>query len=194
MCGRYFVDDEMWREIKKICKQIDDSKLKVTRGDVCPTDMAVVLMGMKEVRTEQMQWGFTQQYQEGLLINARAETVLSKPSFRDSMRHCRCVIPAAGFYEWNKAKEQVSFRMPQSKILYMAGIWQPTAKEKQFTILTTSPNDSVSPVHDRMPLVLTSEEIIPWIQSFDAAEKLLTKTPPFLEHKQEYAQLSLFII
>lgn len=194
MCGRYFVDDEMWREIKKICKQIDDSKLKVTRGDVCPTDMAVVLMGMKEVRTEQMQWGFTQQYQEGLLINARAETVLSKPSFRDSMRHCRCVIPAAGFYEWNKAKEQVSFRMPQSKILYMAGIWQPTAKEKQFTILTTSPNDSISPVHDRMPLVLTSEEIIPWIQSFDAAEKLLTKTPPFLEHKQEYEQLSLFII
>lgn len=194
MCGRYFVDDEMWREIKKICKQIDDSKLKVTRGDVRPTDMAVVLMGMKEVRTEQMQWGFTQQYQEGLLINAREETVLSKPSFRDSMRHCRCVIPAAGFYEWNKAKEQVSFRMPQSKILYMAGIWQPTAKEKQFTILTTSPNDSVSPVHDRMPLVLTSEEIIPWIQSFDAAEKLLTKTPPFLEHKQEYGQLSLFII
>lgn len=194
MCGRYFVDDEMWREIKKICKQIDDSKLKVTRGDVRPTDMAVVLMGMKEVRTEQMQWGFTQQYQEGLLINARAETVLSKPSFRDSMRHCRCVIPAAGFYEWNKAKEQVYFRMPQSKILYMAGIWQPTAKEKQFTILTTSPNDSVSPVHDRMPLVLTSEEIIPWIQSFDAAEKLLTKTPPFLEHKQEYEQLSLFII
>ena len=194
MCGRYFVDDEMWREIKKICKQIDDSKLKVTRGDVRPTDMAVVLMGMKEVRTEQMQWGFTQQYQEGLLINARAETVLSKPSFRDSMRHCRCVIPAAGFYEWNKAKEQVSFSMPQSKILYMAGIWQPTAKEKQFTILTTSPNDSVSPVHDRMPLVLTSEEIIPWIQSFDAAEKLLTKTPPFLEHKQEYEQLSLFII
>ena len=194
MCGRYFIDGEMWREIKKICKQIDDSKLKVTRGDVRPTDMAVVLMGMKEVRTEQMQWGFTQQYQEGLLINARAETVLSKPSFRDSMRHCRCVIPAAGFYEWNKAKEQVSFRMPQSKILYMAGIWQPTAKEKQCTILTTSPNDSVSPVHDRMPLVLTSEEIIPWIQSFDAAEKLLTKTPPFLEHKQEYEQLSLFII
>ena len=194
MCGRYFVDDEMWREIKKICKQIDDSKLKVTRGDVRPTDMAVVLMGMKEVRPEQMQWGFTQQYQKGLLINARAETVLSKPSFRDSMRHCRCVIPTAGFYEWNKAKEQVSFRMPQSKILYMAGIWQPTAKEKQFTILTTSPNDSVSPVHDRMQLVLTSEEIIPWIQNFDAAEKLLTKIPPFLEQKQEYEQLSLFTI
>ena len=194
MCGRYFVDDEMWREIKKICKQIDDSKLKVTQGDVRPTDMAVVLMGMGEVYPEAMQWGFTQQYQEGLLINARAETVLSKPSFRDSIRHCRCVIPAAGFYEWNRAKEQVSFTMPQSRILYMAGIWQPTTKENQFTILTTSPNASVSHVHDRMPLVLMPEEIIPWIQNFDAVEKLLTKTPPLLEHKQEYEQLSLFTI
>lgn len=188
MCGRYFVDDEMWREIKKICRQIDDSKLKVTQGDVRPTDMAVVLMGLVEVCPKAMQWGFTQQYQEGLLINARAETVLSKPSFRDSIRHCRCVIPAAGFYEWNKANERFSFTMPQSKILYMAGIWQPTAKDNQFTILTTSPNASVLPVHDRMPLVLTQDEVKPWIQNFNAAEKLLTKTPPLLEHKQ----LSLF--
>ena len=93
MCGRYFIDGEMWREIKKICKQIDDSKLKVTRGDVRPTDMAVVLMEMGEVHPEHMCWGFMSKYQEGLLINARAETVLSKPSFRDSIRHCRCVIP-----------------------------------------------------------------------------------------------------
>ena len=54
MCGRYFIDGEMWREIKKICKQIDDSKLKVTRGDVRPTDMAVVLMEMGEVHPEHM--------------------------------------------------------------------------------------------------------------------------------------------
>ena len=192
MCGRYFIDGEMWREIKKICKQIDDSKLKVTRGDVRPTDMAVVLMEMGEVHPEHMCWGFMSKYQEGLLINARAETVLSKPSFRDSIRHCRCVIPAAGFYEWNKANERVSFTMPQSKILYMAGIWQPTAKDNQFTILTTSPNASVLPVHDRMPLVLMPEEVMPWIQDFGAAEKHLTKIPPLLEHKQEYEQLSLF--
>ena len=74
----------------------------------------------------------------------------------------------------------------------MAGIWQPTAKDNQFTILTTSPNASVLPVHDRMPLVLIPEEVMPWIQDFGAAEKLLTKIPPLLEHKQEYEQLSLF--
>lgn len=139
-----------------------------------------------------MNWGFTSQYQNGLLINARAETVLSKPSFRNSVRNCRCVIPAAGFYEWNREKEQVSFTMPQSKILYMAGIWQPTDEGRQFTILTTMPNDSVSPVHDRMPLVLLPEEIQPWIQEWEIAEEILSKVPPLLERKQDYEQISLF--
>lgn len=192
MCGRYFIDDEMWREIKKICRQIDDAKLKVTRADVRPTYLAWVLTGMKEIQPEKMHWGFTSQYQDGLFINARAETVLSKPSFRNSVRNCRCVIPAAGFYEWNKEKEQVSFTMPQSKILYMAGIWQPSDKGNQFTILTTAPNDSVSPVHDRMPLVLLPEEIQPWIQEWEIAEEILSKVPPLLERKQDYEQISLF--
>ncbi len=192
MCGRYFIDDEMWREIKKICRQIDDAKLKVTRSDVRPTDLAWVLAGMQGIHPEKMHWGFTFQHQDGLLINARAETVLSKPSFRNSVRNCRCVIPAAGFYEWNKEKEQVSFTMPQSKILYMAGIWQPTDQGNQFTILTTAPNDSVSPVHDRMPLVLLPEEIQPWIQNWEIAEEILSKVPPLLEHKQDYEQISLF--
>lgn len=192
MCGRYFIDDEMWREIKKICRQIDDAKLKVTRADVRPTDLAWVLTGIQEIHPEKMHWGFTSQYQDGLLINARAETVLSKPSFRNSVRNCRCVIPAAGFYEWNKEKEQVSFTMPQLKILYMAGIWQPSDKGNQFTILTTMPNDSVSPVHDRMPLVLPPEEIQPWIQEWEIAEEILSKVPPLLERKQDYEQISLF--
>ena len=107
MCGRYFIDDEMWREIKKICRQIDDAKLKVTRADVHPTDLAWVLAGMQGIHPEKMHWGFISQHQDGLLINARAETVLSKPSFRNSVQNCRCVIPAAGFYEWNKNRKYV---------------------------------------------------------------------------------------
>ena len=95
-------------------------------------------------------------------------------------------------YEWNKEKEKISFTMPQSDILYMAGVWQPTEKESQFTIITTVPNSSVSSVHDRMPLVLTPEEIQPWIQDWSTAERLLTKTPPLLEQRQEFEQLSIF--
>lgn len=73
----------------------------------------------------------------------------------------------------------------------LAGIWQPTLKVTVHHPDNLS-NASVLPVHDRMPLVLMPEEVMPWIQDFGAAEKLLTKIPPLLEHKQEYEQLSLF--
>ena len=172
MCGRYYVDDGIWNEIRKICHGIDEAKLNIRLGDVRPTDFALVLSGGKEIRAEQMRWGFASPYQDGLLINARVETATTKVSFRNSIRNCRCVIPAAGFYEWTKSKEQVSFTMPGSCVLYMAGIWQPSNKGNQFTILTTAPNASVSPVHDRMPLVLTPDEIRPWIGDWQKAEKL----------------------
>lgn len=99
-----------------------------------------------------------------------------------------------GNMPWNKDKEKVTFTMTESKILYMAGIWQPTEHYNQFTILTTAPNESMCPVHDRMPLILKPEEIIPWIQDWESAEKLLRKTSPLLERKQEYEQLSIFTI
>lgn len=192
MCGRYYVDDGMWSEIRKICHEIDVAKLKVRTGDVRPTDLALVLTGGTGICAEQMHWGFTSPYQDGLLINARVETATTKVSFRNSIRNCRCVIPAAGFYEWTKSKEQVSFTMQSSEILYMAGIWQPSDKGNQFTILTTAPNASVFLVHDRMPLVLTPDEIKPWIGEWKRAEKLLYKVPPMLDRRQEYEQLSLF--
>lgn len=106
MCGRYFIDDEMWREIRKICKQIDDAKLKVTVGDVRPTDMAMVLTGMKNVHLEAMRWGFTSKYQDWLLINARAESILSKPAFRNSVRNCRCVFLQLVFMNGIKKKKK----------------------------------------------------------------------------------------
>ena len=196
MCGRYYIDTNWLDEIGNVVYTFDiDWKIctEQFQGDILPTNTAPIIEKTEHgLQLSLCKWGFPLQKGKNLVINARAETVLSKPSFRDSIRHCRCVIPAAGFYEWNKANERVSFTMPQSKILYMAGIWQPTAKDNQFTILTTSPNASVLPVHDRMPLVLMPEEVMPWIQDFGAAEKLLTKIPPLLEHKQEYEQLSLF--
>ena len=196
MCGRYYIDTNWLDEIGNVVYGFDiDWKIckEQFQGDILPTNTAPIIEKTEHgLQLSLCKWGFPLQKGKNLVINARAETVLSKPSFRDSIRHCRCVIPAAGFYEWNKANERVSFTMPQSKILYMAGIWQPTAKDNQFTILTTSPNASVLPVHDRMPLVLMPEEVMPWIQDFGAAEKLLTKIPPLLEHKQEYEQLSLF--
>lgn len=192
MCGRYFVDDGMEREIKNAFQSIYISKFQAKAGDVCPTDLAFILTGTKEICLTQMRWGFRKKDQKDLLINARVETVKDKPMFNESMRYNRCVIPAAGFYERNRIGEKASFCLPHRSILFMAGIWQKVENENQFTILTTVSNASVAPVHDRMPLVLDKNEVPQWLMDWKQAEELLTKRPALLERRQEFEQLSLF--
>lgn len=73
----------------------------------------------------QMQWGFPRFQGKGLLINARVEAILDKKTFRDSVLHRRCVIPAHHFYEWSKNKEKYTFQSPkQDATLFMAGCYQ----------------------------------------------------------------------
>ena len=79
MCGRYFVDDGMEREIKNAFQSIYISKFQAKAGDVCPTDLAFILTGTKEICLTQMRWGFRKLDQKDLLINARGETVKDPP-------------------------------------------------------------------------------------------------------------------
>ena len=192
MCGRYFVDDGIERELKNAFQAVNISKFQAKAGDVHPTELAFILTGTKEICLTQMRWGFRKKDQKDLLINARVETVKEKPMFNESIRYNRCVIPASGFYEWNKIGEKASFRPLYRKVLFMAGIWQKVENENQFAILTTVPNASVAPVHDRMPLVLDKNEVSQWLTDWERAEILLTKRPALLERRQEFEQLSLF--
>lgn len=192
MCGRYFVDDGIERELKNAFQAVNISKFQAKAGDVHPTELAFILTGTKEICLTQMRWGFRKKDQKDLLINARVETVKEKPMFNESIQYNRCVIPASGFYEWNKIGEKASFRPLYRKVLFMAGIWQKVENENQFAILTTVPNASVAPVHDRMPLVLDKNEVPQWLMDWKQAEELLTKRPALLERRQEFEQLSLF--
>jgi putative SOS response-associated peptidase YedK len=104
------------------------------------------------------------------LINARAETAAEKPSFRAAFRHRRCLIPADGFYEWQKlnGKNQPHyFRMRDGRPFAFAGLWEHWPGEHQpletCTILTTGANDLVRPVHDRMPVILGPEDFERWL-------------------------------
>lgn len=142
----------------------------------------------KKLAAEKMRWGFLKQQEKGLFINARAENVLERPTFCDSVRYRRCVIPAAGFYEWDRQKEIASFSRPDSHILYMAGIYKRFEDENRFVILTTDANDSVSPVHDRMPLILEESELAKWTAADREFEDMLCMRQVGLCRKQEYEQ------
>ena len=141
-----------------------------------------------------------------LLINAKAETVREKKSFAESIAECRCVIPAKKFYEWDKDRNKAEFSSLTEKSVYLAGIYryedneraeQAAPKEKaagngHFVILTTAANDSMKPVHDRMPLILTRDQIVPWLSDAEKADEILSQTPADLSVYREFEQLSLF--
>ena len=193
MCGRYYVDDETAREIEKLVRDLD-RKLKMERtGDVFPSQNAMILKGEgNHLAAEQMRWGFPGFEKGKLLINARAETALERPTFRESVQDRRCIIPARGFYEWNKSKEKFIFERKGTPVLFMAGCYNRYEGQERFVILTTEANPSVSPVHNRMPLILEPEELKDWVLDDQATESLLHKTPVLLEQRAEYEQMRLF--
>ena len=192
MCGRYYVDDETAREIEKIVRDLD-RKLHVERtGDIRPSQRAAVIKGENEhLMADCMAWGFPRFDGKGLLINARAESAMERKTFRNSVQHRRCIIPAKGFYEWDKSKEKFSFERYDSPVLFMAGCYNQYDQDR-FVILTTDANPSVSPVHERMPLILEPDELESWVLDDGATEFILHKIPVMLKSSTEYKQMSLF--
>ena len=137
-------------------------------------------------------WGFPGFQGKQVIFNARCESAMEKPMFRDSIRHGRMVVPAAWFYEWNRRKEKNTFYRKDRPVLFMAGCCRQYEDGARFVILTTGANASMKPVHDRMPLILEEDEIAPWILDGGQAEHILHKTPCLLERRADYEQLTLF--
>ena len=119
-------------------------------------------------RLSLLHWGFDRQG-GGLLINARAETAHRLPAFREAFRARRCLVPADGFYEWQRLegrKQPFHIRRADGRPFAFAGLWQPRPGREltaACVLLTTTPNELMAPIHDRMPLVLTSRACRAWI-------------------------------
>lgn len=201
MCGRYYVDDDTIRETERIVREVDRKMKKLKAGDVYPSGRAAVITGKTyRLRLEEMNWGFPRNQGSGLLINARAETVLERKMFRENVRRRRCIIPAKWFYEWDAEKNKVSFMRVEEPVLFMAGFYGCFQDEERFIILTTQANDSVRPVHHRMPVILEKNELESWMclgtsqedqRQDDVLKSILNKIPPMLKREQEYEQQSL---
>lgn len=192
MCGRYYVDSDVEKEIYRIAQEIDENMRMERTGDIYPSQEAPVLYGRGDrLHGGEMKWGLTGKDRK-LLINARAETAMERPIFSDSVRQRRCVIPARHFYEWDREKQKVTFCRQQGETLFLAGFYREQEDGPHFIILTTAANASVRPVHERMPLILDVEEIRPWIREASRTCSFLNKSSPLLERRQDYEQMSLF--
>ena len=121
------------------------------------------------------------------MINARSETVLEKPAFREAVRKRRCLVPADGFYEWKKngsRKQPYRITLGQGQPFHFAGLserWQSPEGEwlHSFTILTIAPNELMADIHDRMPVILTPELEQAWLDPEAKAEALVHDLRPY---------------
>lgn len=187
MCGRYtlFTDreqKELYEIIHKVDEKLNQAELRgkqmKTTGDVYPTDLVPVLVGANEAVTpDAAVWGFPHFQRKGVIINARADTAPEKRLFAKPFQTMRCVVPSAGFYEWDPKKEKYLFTRPDDGVVYMAGLANIFQDEKRFVILTTDANASMKAVHHRMPVILDKPEIEQWLCDDRFAMEILKRVP-----------------
>ena len=175
MCGR-FSQGEPSHRISDYFGAYPDEDLPEGLYNVPPTETVRVVLERDEQRhLVAARWGFRPFWasQEGAnksWINARAEKAWDSPAFGRALRTRRCIIPADAFYEWDRS---ASPRQPyaigpadEGEMLALAGIYSPIHGEAPTTaILTTSPNELVAPVHNRMPVILQRDSIAAWLDS-----------------------------
>ncbi len=194
MCGRYYIDEKTLSEVWEDFPELDSSLVVPPSGDIVPSMPALsITAGADSGLTPAILfWGFPGFDGKKLIINARAESIRERPTFADSIRERRCVLPAAGFYEWDRKKQKVAFVHEHDPVIYLAGIWKPYGDINRFVIITREANESMIPVHDRMPLMIEPGDVKDWLLDPAGTENYLTQTLPQLSAKRDYEQLSLF--
>ncbi len=184
MCGRFGLTKGPSRELADLLGVEEaECSFHSARYNIAPTQDHFVLISQYERRKVlPARWGLVNRSardssRAAQCINAMAETVDTKPSFREAFRQRRCLVPADGFYEWvggKQARLPMWFYPRDDGLLFFAGLfeeWQPPVGPSQmtFTILTCPPNAITRPVHNRMPVILPSAKAQEdWINPHEA--------------------------
>lgn len=144
--------------------------------NIAPTDPVIAVMERDGARRAwPLKWGLVPSWAKDPsmgsgLVNARAETIAEKPSFKAALKYRRCVLPADGFYEWKgpKGSKQPFFiHRRDGGVLYFAGIWETWERDDGYletcSIVTTESNREMADLNDRMPVILERDEVSGWL-------------------------------
>lgn len=177
MCTRYHLSQEHHREILAELGIAAPAGF-ASRYNIAPNSAIPVVRPRpgRGRETASLRWGLTPAWARAdepaaRLVNARAETLAAKPSFRDALRARRCVMPITGFYEWEtvgREKRPWYFRPGDGRRLALAGLWETWrapggAAVESCAVITTVPNAVMRPIHDRMPVLLSADECAAWL-------------------------------
>ena len=192
MCGRFVLETPLKATAESVNAQLAKKLVTVPNYNICPSEnINVVVSSLGHRKLGKMRWGFIPHWHKSitdgpLLFNARAETLAEKPAFRDASRKRRCLIPADGFYEWQKLEgsnsRPVYVKRSDRQQMIFAGIWQYWRRRENriptCTILTVPASEQISEIHHRMPLLLQPREWALWLgEEGDVGIAQLMKTP-----------------
>lgn len=191
MCGRYTLKTPVSVLAERF--EIEDSPSSITPSyNIAPTQqVATVLAENGKRKLEMLHWGLIPSWAKdpevgNRMINARAETVAEKPSYRKAFQERRCLILADGFYEWQKTdngKQPFYIRMQDESPFAFAGLWESWRNGREIrscTIITTAPNELAAPIHNRMPVILNPGDYEMWLDpDFDERDPLTSLLKPY---------------
>jgi putative SOS response-associated peptidase YedK len=175
VCGRLTLAEEAQQLADDLAAQLEaeDAALYHPRWNIAPTDMHWIVrqVGGRR-RLHSARWGWQRSVKsvpgerprERLIFNTVSETAFEKSMFRAALLSGRCLVPATGFYEWTgepRDRRPIHFRRRDGRLLLLAGIFDESGA---FTVLTTTPNAELRPVHDRMPVVLERADVDAWLE------------------------------
>jgi putative SOS response-associated peptidase YedK len=206
MCGRFnfLTHQEELRErfgVKKFKFEINP------RYNVAPSQKIAAIIQDQDIKLVGMRWGLipfwskepTTKYS---LINARVETILNKRAYSRPFKKWRCLIPATGFYEWKKVgkiKTPMHIRLKSKELFAFAGIYNPWKSPSKKTVLscsiiTTTPNNVMKPIHNRMPVILRKKDETTWINpDIEDTEILIDMLKPYLNRPLEAYEISPYV-
>ena len=179
MCGRY----SLTRESVKVQTLfgVDNVTQLAPRYNIAPTQPVGAVIENRDTRQRQwrhLHWGLVPSWAKDAkigsrMINARSETVTQKPAYRAAIKYRRCLIPADGFYEWQRdgrRKQPYYITLADESLFAFAGLWEHWQSEhgddlESCAILTTEPNDMMRPIHDRMPVIIEPDNYASWLDT-----------------------------
>ena len=174
MCGRYSLETTIEKLKKKYGINTENNFDFSSRAEVFPSNqMPVILSDKKEQnkKIKALKWGFSPSFTSRLIINARAETVEEKPTFKKAFYRQRCLVPATAFFEWQKTdnkKIKYKISLENRDLFSFAGIYdtfqdQDKSEITCFSIITTAADDKIVAIHHRMPAILEPEAAQQWL-------------------------------
>jgi len=207
MCGRFALSANAG-EIENLVPGIDIEYDVLRRYNIAPSQNIYAITNENPQKLSELRWGLVPFWSKdekigNKMINARSETLIEKPSFKNLIKKKRCIIPASGYFEWRnvpgeKTKQPHYIKPTNLSLFTFAGLWDEWKSEdgkilRSCTIITCQPSKSLEFIHNRMPVIITEQNRESWLDSNTSIDTILEMLTPYSDDNIDFYEVSRIV-